>query len=209
MKDKHSGFFGGLFSRNETFLWISAGLFFVSIAFSYLFAGFLDSFLAPLLQSFQQKAMDGTLKLETLSLFQNNATIAAYIYIGGILMGVVTAFLLITNGAFIGYVASKYPLGDFIIFTIPHGIFEITGIILAGAAGFRLGSIVFHFLNDVTKIKTNISLKNQISYLLEANVDDFKDSLTLFIMGVILLIIAAFIEANLSISWGQFIQSMT
>ncbi len=207
MRDKHSGFWSGLYSRNEIFLWISAGLFFGSLIFSYLFAGLLDAYLAPYLQNLQQKASDGTIKLETLSLFQNNVTIAAYIYIGGILIGLVSAYLLITNGAFVGYVASKYPLGDFIIYTIPHGIFEIAGIIIAGAAGFRLGSIVFHFLNDVTKIKSNISFKNQIIYLLEANLDDFKDSLALFIIAVILLIIAAFIEANLSIAWGQFIQS--
>ena len=207
MRDRHSGFFTGLFSRNEIFFWISAGVFLGSIIFSYLFAGYLDTYLSPLLQNFQQKASDGTLKLETLSLFQNNVTIAAFIYVGGILMGLVTAYLLISNGAFVGYVASKYPLGNFIIYTIPHGIFEIAGIIIAGTAGFRLASIVFNFLNDVTKIKSNISFKNQILYLLKANSDDFKDSLALFIIAVILLIIAAFIEANLSIAWGQFIQS--
>jgi stage II sporulation protein M len=208
MRDKHSGFFMGLLGRNEIFLWASVLLFFGPMVISYLFAGFLDPILAPLLANFQQRVSDGTLKLETLSLFINNATVATYLYIGGILVGVVTAFLLITNGLFIGYVASKVPLGDFIIFTLPHGIFEVVGIILAGTAGFKLGSVVLHFLNDVTKIKRNISIKNQISYLLKVNYDDFKDSLALFIIGVILLIIAAFIEANLSISWGQFIQSV-
>jgi uncharacterized membrane protein SpoIIM required for sporulation len=208
MRDKHSGFLIGLLSRNEIFLWTSILLLFGSMVISYLFAGFLDSILAPLLANFQQRVSDGTLKLETLSLFINNATVASYMYIGGVLMGVATAFLLVANGLFIGYVVSKVPLADFIIFTLPHGIFELTGIILAGAAGFKLGSIVFHFLNDVTKIKRNISIKNQISYLLKVNYDDFKDSLALFIIGVILLIIAAFIEANLSIGWGQFIQSV-
>ena len=208
MRDKHSGFLIGLLSRNEIFLWTSILLLFGSMVISYLFAGFLDSILAPLLANFQQRVSDGTLKLETLSLFINNATVASYMYIGGVLMGVATAFLLVANGLLIGYVVSKVPLADFIIFTLPHGIFELTGIILAGAAGFKLGSIVFHFLNDVTKIKRNISIKNQISYLLKVNYDDFKDSLALFIIGVILLIIAAFIEANLSIGWGQFIQSV-
>ena len=198
----------GLLGRNEIFLWASVLLFFGPMVISYLFAGFLDPILAPLLANFQQRVSDGTLKLETLSLFINNATVATYLYIGGILVGVVTAFLLITNGLFIGYVASKVPLGDFIIFPLPHGIFEVVGIILAGTAGFKLGSVFLHFLNDVTKIKRNISIKNQISYLLKVNYDDFKDSLALFIIGVILLIIAAFIEANLSISWGQFIQSV-
>jgi stage II sporulation protein M len=206
MRDRHSGFFSGLLSRNEMFLWISTGIFLGSIVVSYTLAGFLDPYLAPILQNFQQKASDGTLKLETLSLFINNVTIATYIYVGGALFGLFTAYLLITNGAFVGYVATKYPLGDFVIYTIPHGIFEVTGIILAGAAGFRLGSIVLNFLNDVSKIRSNISFRNQILYLLESSKDDFKDSLTLFIIAVILLIIAAFIEANLSIVWGQFIQ---
>ncbi len=208
MRDKHSSFLGGLYSRNELFIWISAGIFFGSMVFSYLFAGLLDQLLAPLLQNFQRRASEGSIKLETVSLFVNNATIALYIYVGGILAGIATAFLLVSNGAFIGYVAAQYPLGDFLIYTIPHGVFEILGIILAGAGGFKLGSILLHFLNDVTKIKSNISFKNQFIYLLEANADDFKDSLALFIIAVILLIIAAFIEANLSVAWGQFIQSL-
>ncbi len=207
MTDKHSGFFMGLISRNEIFFWASVLLFFGPLIISYLFAGFLDSILSPVLNNFQQKVNDGTIKLETASLFINNTSVAIYIYFGGLLVGIVTALLLIINGAFIGYVASKVPLGDFIIFTLPHGIFEITGIILAGTAGFKLASIVWHFLNDVTKIKRTISINTQIAYLLKANYSDFKDSLTLFIMAVILLIIAAFIEANLSIVWGQYIQS--
>ncbi|HOI70689.1 MAG TPA: stage II sporulation protein M [Methanobacterium sp.] len=207
MTDKHSGFFMGLISRNEIFFWASVLLFFGPLIISYLFAGFLDSILSPVLNNFQQKVNDGTIKLETASLFINNTSVAIYIYFGGLLVGIVTALLLIINGAFIGYVASKVPLGDFIIFTLPHGIFEITGIILAGTAGFKLASIVWHFLNDVTKIKRTISINTQIAYLLKANYSDFKDSLALFIMAVILLIIAAFIEANLSIVWGQYIQS--
>lgn len=197
----------GLISRNEIFFWASVLLFFGPLIISYLFAGFLDSILSPVLNNFQQKVNDGTIKLETASLFINNTSVAIYIYFAGLLVGIVTALLLIINGAFIGYVASKVPLGDFIIFTLPHGIFEITGIILAGTAGFKLASIVWHFLNDVTKIKRTISINTQIAYLLKANYSDFKDSLALFIMAVILLIIAAFIEANLSIVWGQYIQS--
>ena len=207
MRDTNSGFWTGLYTRNEIFIWLSAGIFLGSIVLSYAFAGFLDSFLAPALQNFQQKASNGTLKLETLSLFINNATIALFIYLGGLIFGIGTIILLISQGAFIGYTASKYPLYSFLIFTVPHGIFEVTGIILAGAAGFKLGSILINFLKDVIKIKSNISMKNQIKYLLEVNVDDFKDSFALFLLAAILLIIAAFIEANLTVTWGMFIQN--
>lgn len=207
MRDTHTGFWTGLYTRNEIFIWLSAVIFIGSMVIGYALAGFLDSILAPILQNFQQKAADGTIKLETHSLFLNNATIAVFIYVGGIIFGAGTVYFLVTNGAFIGYVASQYPLSSFLIFTVPHGIFEITGIILAGAAGFKLANIVIHFLMDSTKIKSNISIKNQLKYLLEINFDDFKDSLALFLLAVILLIIAAFIEANLSVTWGLYIQS--
>lgn len=208
MTDKHSGFFSGLLRRNEIFLFAAAGLFLGSMVVSYFSAGLLDAYLSPILSSFKQRITSGTLKIETFSIFINNVMIAAYIYLGGILLGVVSAFILITNGLFVGYVAAQFPLGNFLIYTIPHGIFEITGIIFAGAAGFKLGSIVFKFLNDVTKVKRNISIKNQISYLLKININDFKDSLALLIIAAVLLIIAAFVEANLTYSWGLFIQSL-
>jgi stage II sporulation protein M len=207
-KDRHSGFFSGLYQRNETFLAISAGIFFGAAIVGYLFAGFLDPLLAPQLQNLQRQASEGIVRLETFSLFKNNVTIAFFIYAGGILLGTVSAFLLVSNGAFIGYVASKTSISTFLIFTIPHGIFEVTGIIIAGAAGFRLGSGVFNYLNGVTKLKRNISIKNQLAYLLEANMDEFKDSLSLFAIAVVLLIIAAFIEANFTVVWGQYIQSL-
>ena len=207
MRDTHSGFWTGLYTRNEIFIWLSAAIFLGSIIVTYAFSGFLDAYLAPALQNFQQKQSEGILKLETLSLFLNNVTIAFYIYLGGLVFGVFTVFFLVSNGVFIGYAASKFPLGSFIIFTIPHGIFEVSGIILAGAGGFKLCNIVINFLKDATKIKSNISIKNQLSYILSTNVDDFKDSLALFIIAVVLLIIAAFIEANFSVTWGTYIQS--
>ena len=207
MRDKHSGFWTGLYTRNELFIWLSAAVFLGSIIVGYAFSGFLDSILAPVLQNFQQKTSDGTLKLETFSLFLNNVSVATLIYVGGVVFGLVTAILLVNQGAFIGYVASKYPLSSFLIFTVPHGIFEVSGIIFAGAGGFKLTSILINLLRDVLKIKSNISIKNQLKYLLEANVDEFKDSLALFIIAVILLLVAAFIEANLSVAWGIYIQS--
>ena len=91
----------GLLGRNEIFLWASVLLFFGPMVISYLFAGFLDPILAPLLANFQQRVSDGTLKLETLSLFINNATVATYLYIGGILVGGVNPLFFVSNGVVI------------------------------------------------------------------------------------------------------------
>lgn len=207
-KDRHSGFFGGLYRRNESFLAISAGIFLGSLIVGYLFSGFLDTILGPQLQNLQKQASEGIVRLETLSLFEHNVIIALGIYVGGFAVGAITAILLVGNGAFIGYAASQYPIYSFLIFTIPHGIFEVTGIIISGAAGFRLASGVFRFLDGITKLKRTISIRNQLGYLLEANMDEFKDSLSLFAIAVVLLLIAAFIEANLTVAWGQYIQSL-
>ena len=75
------------------------------------------------------------------------------VYLGGII-GIITALALLSNGftygAFLGYfmhggVLTNYGVsnpGYFIIYTLPHGIFEIMGFIIAGAAGFRLTTLV-------------------------------------------------------------------
>lgn len=208
-RETYMGFFSGLYERNETFLLISAVLFIGSIVIGYLFAGPLDPILGPLFQGLQRQANEGVLQLDTLNIFFNNFKIAFFIYIGGFTMGIFSAAQLFVQGAFIGYAASKFNIGSFLIFTLPHGIFEIIGIIISGTAGFRLASGVFHFLDGVTKMKNNISMRNQLNYLAKANKDEFKESLILFVIAVLLLLIAAFIEANFTAGWGQYIQSIT
>jgi len=205
-KDKHSGFFGGLYERNETFFLISAGIFIISIFIGYFLSGILDQYLGSILEGMRKGVADGTLQLSTLSIFANNVKIALYIYAGGLVLGVYSAIYLFINGAFIGYVASKYPMGSFLIYTLPHGIFEILGIIIAGAAGFRLANGILNFLKGVIKLNSEISIQNQLKYLLESNFDEYRESFILFIIAVVLLIIAAFIEANFTTVWGNYIQ---
>ena len=207
-KDRQSGFFGGLYHRNETFLILSAVIFLVSIVIGYIHPGILDSFLGSQLQNFQKSISEGAIQLTTLSIFTNNFLTALAIYALGFLFGVLTIWLLFLNGAFVGYVGSKVNVGNFLIFTLPHGVFEITAIVISGAAGFRLASGVFHFLNGVTKLNPTISIRNQLGYLLEANADEFKDSLKLFAITVVLLLIAAIIEANFTIAWGNYIKGV-
>lgn len=204
-RDRQSGLLGGLYHRNETFLIIAAAIFLVSIFIGYVHPGILDSFLAGQLQDFQKNISQGVIQLNTLSIFTNNLFTALVIYVG---IGIWTSWYLFINGAFIGYVGSKVNIGNFLIFTVPHGIFEVTAIIISGAAGFRLASAIVHYLDGVTKINPSISIRNQLGYLLEANADEFKDSLTLFGIAVILLFIAAIIEANFTIAWGHYIQSL-
>jgi uncharacterized membrane protein SpoIIM required for sporulation len=207
-KDKYDGFFSGLYKRNETFLILSATIFVVSIFVGYAFSGALDSILSLVLSDFKKRITEGQLKLTTISIFTNNIQIGLFIYLGGLIFGIGTFVYLAFNGLFLGYAATQYPLGNFVIYTIPHGVFEVIGIIIAGAAGFRLTSWLVNVLRDMLHIRSDISTVTQMKYIFESHMDEVSESLKLFVIAVLLLIIAAFIEANLSIAWGNYIQSV-
>ena len=108
-------------------------------------------------------------------------------------------------GSFLGFLASNIgglfsPLGvrtpvAYLIYTIPHGIFETSGIIVAGAAGFRLTNLVINLLTDQ---KTKNELYNE-----------FKDSLILVAIAIILILIAAVIEANITLPLGNYITHLS
>lgn len=75
---------------------------------------------------------------------RNNIGIAFQTFTGGIAFGVGTLFFLIYNGVVIGGVAGHLTeighINSFYSFVIGHGAFELTGIVMAGAAGFKLGA---------------------------------------------------------------------
>jgi stage II sporulation protein M len=208
-KDSQSGFFIGLYKRNETFLLLSAVILLGSMVIGYIFSGVLDPILGGVFEGFRKSVTEGTLQLTTLSIFVNNFKVAIVIYLTGLTLGIVSAYFLFFQGIFTGYVASKYYLPNFLFYTIPHGIFEVTAIIIAGAAGFRLASVFLNFLKGISKMNDRIPIKSQLGYLLEANAGEFKDSLKLFIIAVVILFIAAIIEANFTIPFGNYIRSIT
>jgi len=207
-KEKYDGFLGGLYKRNETFLMISTVILLISIFLGYALAGFLSPVLGVIFGDFKNRVVQGQIQLTTLSLFANNFKVALFIYVGGLLFGSVSVIYLIINGLFIGYAGTQFPLGDYILYTIPHGIPELIGIIISGAAGFRLASCVYNIFQGLTHMRSDISRTNQFKYILELNSDEFWESLKLMGIAVIFLIIAAFIEANLSIAWGNYIKSV-
>lgn len=73
----------------------------------------------------------------------NNVGIGFRAFASGILLGVGSAFMLLLNGLFIGavsgYLTSRGFVETFYTFVAGHGAFELTGIVLAGVAGLKLG----------------------------------------------------------------------
>jgi uncharacterized membrane protein SpoIIM required for sporulation len=74
---------------------------------------------------------------------RNNVGIAFQCFATGLAAGLGTIFFLMYNGAVIGGIAgylTERGLGEtFYSFVVTHGAFELTAIVLAGAAGLKLG----------------------------------------------------------------------
>ncbi|MDD3754184.1 MAG: stage II sporulation protein M [Methanobacterium sp.] len=207
-KERFEGVLSGLYSRNETFLVSSTMMFICSVFIGYAFSGILEPILANIFGEFKKNVSKGILNRDTVSLLTHNLTIILMTYFGGIFFGLGTAYFLIYNGLFIGYAGSQYELGYFIISFIPHGVFEIVGFIIVGAAGFRLTTILVNIMKGSLKLQSDFNMTNQFKYLLEANYDDFKDTLIMMGIAIVLICIAAIIEANFTPGWIEYMQNV-
>ena len=74
----------------------------------------------------------------------NNVQVSIGAFGGGISAGVLTGFILLTNGVSIGSVFGLYAskgIGTLLLaFVAPHGVLELTAICIAGGAGFLLAA---------------------------------------------------------------------
>lgn len=76
-------------------------------------------------------------------IMQNNIKVGLMAFAGGIFAGAYTIYSLVQNGLMVGGIAGAvHHYGDpwpFMSLVVPHGVIELWAIVLAGAAGFRLG----------------------------------------------------------------------
>lgn len=75
--------------------------------------------------------------------FTNNVRVAAFAFAAGILLCVLTGWILVQNGLNLGLAAGLFAVAGqqtrFWGLIIPHGLIELSAVIVAGAAGLRLG----------------------------------------------------------------------
>jgi uncharacterized membrane protein SpoIIM required for sporulation len=73
----------------------------------------------------------------------NNIQVSLLAFAGGIIACLPSAALLVYNGAAVGMAAGLFAdageLGKFFGLILPHGMLELTAVVVAGAAGLRLG----------------------------------------------------------------------
>ncbi|MBF4469296.1 MAG: stage II sporulation protein M [Methanobrevibacter arboriphilus] len=192
------------FSENKFIILFSTLLFVIPMLFGYFFASYISEAMNPVINSFRERVQQGDIQLTHDSIFFNNVYVGIILYCGAITFGLLTASVLISNGIFIGYFATKMPLYSFLLLTLPHGIFEIPAIIIAGSSGFIMFKFLVEFFKGIVKpVITNdevrLSVKNRIANSLNNNINRLTQSLVLLGFSVVLFIIAAFIEAYLTI----------
>jgi uncharacterized membrane protein SpoIIM required for sporulation len=128
----------------------------------------------------------------------NNIGVSFRTFASGLLFGVGSIFFLVFNGLIFGAVAGHLTnvqyTETFFTFVVGHGSFELTAIVISGAAGLKLG---YHLLNPGNRTRLD-ALKQAGSIAIR------------LVYGVIvMLVIAAFIEAfwssnNILVAWQKY-----
>jgi uncharacterized membrane protein SpoIIM required for sporulation len=79
-------------------------------------------------------------------IIQNNIRVALICFAGGVFLGIPTAFVLLSNGWMLGTVAAAVRLGGYDLqfwsLIVPHGVLELSVIIISGGTGLMLGDAI-------------------------------------------------------------------
>ncbi len=133
-------------------------------------------------------------------LLLQNLRLIALLVVGSLVFGSTTFVNLVANGlnfSILIILANFYGINlkNFIVLTLPHAIFEIPAIIIAGAAGFKIPCEIVRYLAGK---KETILTK-----------EDVKEYLTLALISVVLIVIAAWIEANVTLNIAKAMLNST
>jgi stage II sporulation protein M len=131
-----------------------------------------------------------------LIIFMNNAAIAIVFIFLGLIFGIFPLFMLVSNGMILGYVLSKSPPGTTweVVFKgiLPHGVIEISAILIACAYGLKLGSLVMKMFLHVFIRKIGTTARAEFTRI-------FRLILPLIGFIVSLLLIAAIVESTVTL----------
>lgn len=201
----YKSFFIRLYKRNKISLLVPIGIFVMSIVL-----GSVGPFLSS---SFHSYMINLTLNyfsnikgvsLTTAAIFLNNSTLAfLYLYMGGFGFGIISTIELIKIGVLTSFISVQYPIS--ILYTLPHGIFELSAYVIATAAGYNLFIIAISMIRDFTGLENDNPINDQVNRILEVNYLRFRDSVILITIAIFVLFIAAIIEANVTVPLAHYI----
>lgn len=171
---------------------ISIGIYFLGfIAGIFLFYFFDPN--APGTKIFD--ILPGVLKTDptTMAFVKNNGTVILILVSGSLFLGLTTFISLSLNGLVFGVAMAasmqNASLTTVLLFTMPHAIFELPSMWFAGAAGFKIPYELIRYFT------------NKKEYIL--NKEEAMDFLTLIGIAIVLVLIAALVEANFTMGIGE------
>jgi uncharacterized membrane protein SpoIIM required for sporulation len=122
-----------------------------------------------------------------LGIATNNLRVGFYFFVFGALFCVGTLYLLLTNGIVLGVFTymftSRGLTGEYVLTVYQHGTLEILSMVIEGAAGIMLGSGLL-FPGTLTRTQ---AIQNAA-----------RKSITMFLVCIPIIIVAAFIESYLT-----------
>lgn len=193
---------------NKKLILIAYAIFIISFILAAVFSGSLiDNALSDIPNS-TDSSIDT--QVTATELFIQNERGGILIYFASIFFGIASVLSLVYNGLNIGMAGSLLvnfmPKGwaQYILYLIPHGIFEITALILQSVAGILLFLFIWRFIKSFIKSEKN-GFKEKALNAYGENKKKLIQSLVLMIVGTILLLIAAPIEAYVSVPFSEFI----
>lgn len=194
--------------ENKKMILVFYAIFFVSFILSAaLVGGHMENVIDDIPDS-AGGSKDGNVTATELFIHNELGGIGAYI--ASIFFGIPAIFVIIYTGVNLGLTGALLshfmPKGwiQYIIYLIPHGIFEFTAMVIQSVAGILLFLFIVDFLKGLIRSEKN-GFKEKVIFSYEENKKRFIQSLVLMIFGTILLLIAAPIEAYVSIPLSNFI----
>lgn len=143
---------------------------------------------------------------DVVDIFIHNAWGGVVSYVASIFFGIPAVLILIYNGINLGFFGQMFdqlvPNGGlkFIVYLIPHGIFEITATVIQSAAGVLLFLFIWRFIKAWRSSETDGA-----SDAFEKTKKILIQSLVLMVFATVLILIAAPIEAYFSVPFSEFI----
>lgn len=178
------------FHRNKNLIILSATIFILSVLLGAIFNESIKQLATEIIKKMLEEIPMESVSENALNLFINNIIANLTILFGGLLFSILSVFAILVNGLLIGYVYSIATPTIFFVGTIPHGIFEITAIILSLTGAFILTKTELIIIQALFSKRLHEELDNIKVYI--------KDVVFTIVVTFILLVIAAIIEAAIT-----------
>ncbi|AWX32372.1 stage II sporulation protein M [Methanosphaera sp. BMS] len=177
----------GYFHRNRNYIIVVIAIFVISLIIGYVFRDVFADYVIEAIRNMAKNITNDTSSL-SLGIFLNNLRVAFIIILMGFLFSIFSLMILFTNGVLIGFMFTIVPAPLMLIYTLPHGIFEIPQLILTVVCALLVTKLEINLIKGV--LQRDKTFKGEI----RNSSTIIKDIILSITIIVVLLVIAALIE---------------